>query len=85
MQLKESLIDLGIFIHDNTEVIIGMVAFPCLMRVDISDELGHLAFSLSGSILSGVLVWVIKAYLDKNKDSIYNKYFKRNGKKNKNS
>jgi hypothetical protein len=63
MQLKESLIDLGIFIHDNTEVIIGMVAFPCLMRVDISDELGHLAFSFGGSVMSGVAVWVLKQNL----------------------
>lgn len=85
MQLKESLINLGIAIHNNSEVIMGITSFNLLMRVDISDELGHLAFSLGGSCISGILVWVIKKYLDSNADSLFNKYFKKNGKKNKDS
>ena len=83
--MQKHLINLGIAIHDNSEVILGITSFNLLMRVDISDELGHLAFSLGGSCLSGVLVWVIKKYLDSNADRLFNKfnkYFKKNGKKN---
>jgi len=85
MQLKELGIDIVVWIHDHSEVIVGTLAFPCILSVDVSDELAHATFTITGSVLSGVLVWIIKLVLDKNKDSIYNKYFKRNGKKNKNS
>ena len=88
MQTPKAIINIGVAIHDNSEVITGMVSFPILMRVDISDELGHLAFSLGGSCLSGVLVWIIKKYLDNNADRLFNKfnkYFKGNNSGSKNS
>ena len=82
MHVKEILVNIGIFIkekffnlcvftHDDSEVVIGIASYHLLMRVDISDELGHLAFSLGGSCISGALVWFIKKSLDKHSDKIF--------------
>lgn len=92
MQLKEILFDfcvgVGVAIHDNVEWLAGAISFPLLMKVDISDELGHLAFTICGSAFSGALAWLIKKYLDANSEAIFrsinnfiNKYLKKNGNK----
>jgi len=57
---------------DHIESIAAAITFPLLMQVDITDELIHFAFSLGGSVLSGLCVFLLKKKLEMNWD----KWFK---------
>lgn len=56
---------------DHVESIVAAITFPILMNIDMTDEVLHFAFSFGGSILSGLCVFFIKRYLEKNWDKIF--------------
>ena len=58
---------------DHVESIAAAITFPILMQVDITDEVIHFAFSFGGSVLSGLCVFLIKKWAEKNWDKWFNK------------
>lgn len=57
---------------EHAESIVAIIAFNVFMSWNLTNEIIHFIFSLTGSVLSGLIVFLIKRYAEKNWDKWFN-------------